>query len=312
MSATRFSRGRARRRAVDDLARAVARVLARRSTSGCSTAWGCRRTDGLRESLYRDVHRPRELRAVRRRGCRRSPRSRGSRRHARHRVELRGVARAPARAARRRRRVRRARDQRPRGHREARPARSTGSRWSAPAWTPERSAFVGDNPEFDVDPPAALGMFPVLIDRRGRHPSFARGPDPAPHRARRRPGGGVSDATRPRRRTAEIARAARAAGADPLVAPGVDRSPASASPTPSPPTAGAWPAPTGSTPAGSCARTSSDLAERDILLRDAEGGLVDFPAEREGRIVFLCWRLDEDELAFWHEQDSGFIGRRPL
>lgn len=31
-------------------------------------------------------------------------------------------------------------------------------------------AFVGDNPEFDVDPPAALGMFPVLIDRRGRHP----------------------------------------------------------------------------------------------------------------------------------------------
>ena len=31
-------------------------------------------------------------------------------------------------------------------------------------------AFVGDNPEFDVDPPAALGMFPVLIDRRERHP----------------------------------------------------------------------------------------------------------------------------------------------
>ena len=37
---------------------------------------------------------------------------------------------------------------------------------------PERSAFVGDSPEFDVDPPAALGMFPVLIDRRERHPSF--------------------------------------------------------------------------------------------------------------------------------------------
>lgn len=34
----------------------------------------------------------------------------------------------------------------------------------------ERAAFVGDNPEFDVVPPAALGMFPVLIDRRGRHP----------------------------------------------------------------------------------------------------------------------------------------------
>jgi putative hydrolase of the HAD superfamily len=37
----------------------------------------------------------------------------------------------------------------------------------------EQAAFVGDSPEFDVDPPAALGMFPVLIDRRERHPSFA-------------------------------------------------------------------------------------------------------------------------------------------
>ena len=56
----------------------------------------------------------------------------------------------------------------------------------------------------------------------------------------------------------------------------------------------------------------TDLAERNILLRDAEGGLVDFPSEREGRAVFLCWRADEERLAFWHEQDSGFIGRRPL
>jgi putative hydrolase of the HAD superfamily len=36
--------------------------------------------------------------------------------------------------------------------------------------TAGEAAFVGDNPEFDVDPPAALGMFPVLIDRRERHP----------------------------------------------------------------------------------------------------------------------------------------------
>jgi HAD superfamily hydrolase (TIGR01549 family) len=34
----------------------------------------------------------------------------------------------------------------------------------------EESAYVGDNPEFDVDPPAALGMFPVLVDRRERFP----------------------------------------------------------------------------------------------------------------------------------------------
>jgi FMN phosphatase YigB (HAD superfamily) len=37
----------------------------------------------------------------------------------------------------------------------------------------EESAYVGDNPEFDVDPPAALGMFPVLVDRRGRFPDHA-------------------------------------------------------------------------------------------------------------------------------------------
>ena len=38
---------------------------------------------------------------------------------------------------------------------------------------PEEAAFVGDSPEFDIDPPSALGMFPVLIDRRDRHPAFA-------------------------------------------------------------------------------------------------------------------------------------------
>lgn len=56
----------------------------------------------------------------------------------------------------------------------------------------------------------------------------------------------------------------------------------------------------------------TDLADREILLRDPERGLVDFPMEREGRIVFLCWRADEDHLGYWHEQDSGFLGRQPL
>jgi putative hydrolase of the HAD superfamily len=37
---------------------------------------------------------------------------------------------------------------------------------------PQDAAFVGDNPEFDIDPPASLGMFPVLIDRRGRHTDY--------------------------------------------------------------------------------------------------------------------------------------------
>jgi putative hydrolase of the HAD superfamily len=38
---------------------------------------------------------------------------------------------------------------------------------------PREAAFVGDSPEFDIDPPAAIGMYPVLIDRRDRHPGFA-------------------------------------------------------------------------------------------------------------------------------------------
>jgi hypothetical protein len=54
------------------------------------------------------------------------------------------------------------------------------------------------------------------------------------------------------------------------------------------------------------------LAARGILLRDPETGLVDFPAEREGRSVFLCWRLGEDEVAWFHEVRSGFGGRKPL
>lgn len=54
------------------------------------------------------------------------------------------------------------------------------------------------------------------------------------------------------------------------------------------------------------------LAERGILLRDPETGLVDFPGEVDGRGVFLCWRLGEDELAWYHEVDSGFSGRKPL
>jgi hypothetical protein len=54
------------------------------------------------------------------------------------------------------------------------------------------------------------------------------------------------------------------------------------------------------------------LGERGILLRDPETGLVDFPADREGRSVYLCWRLGEDRVSWYHEVTSGFAGRRPL
>lgn len=54
------------------------------------------------------------------------------------------------------------------------------------------------------------------------------------------------------------------------------------------------------------------LAERGILLRDPEVGLIDFPAERGGRPVFLCWRLGEDQVAWYHEANAGFGSRKPL
>jgi hypothetical protein len=59
-------------------------------------------------------------------------------------------------------------------------------------------------------------------------------------------------------------------------------------------------------------REMQGLAEDDIILRDADRGLVDFPAERDGREVFLCWRLGEERVGFWHDPDTGFAGRRPL
>jgi hypothetical protein len=48
-----------------------------------------------------------------------------------------------------------------------------------------------------------------------------------------------------------------------------------------------------------------------VQLRDAEMGLVDFPAERDGRRVWLCWRLADPRVAFWHPTDEGYATRRP-
>ena len=54
------------------------------------------------------------------------------------------------------------------------------------------------------------------------------------------------------------------------------------------------------------------LADHGIILRDPETGLVDFPAEREGRRVFLCWKLGEERVGWYHEATGGFGGRRRL
>ena len=54
------------------------------------------------------------------------------------------------------------------------------------------------------------------------------------------------------------------------------------------------------------------LANRGIMLRDPETGLIDFPAERDGLRVLLCWRLGEDQVAWYHDEHTGFSGRKPL
>jgi hypothetical protein len=54
------------------------------------------------------------------------------------------------------------------------------------------------------------------------------------------------------------------------------------------------------------------IDELGITLREIETGLVDFPALVTGRQVWLCWRLGEGDIDWWHELDEGFGGRRPL
>ena len=47
-------------------------------------------------------------------------------------------------------------------------------------------------------------------------------------------------------------------------------------------------------------------------IKSLEEGLLDFPSERDGEIVLLCWKLGEDEIEYWHGLDEGFAGRKPL
>ena len=54
------------------------------------------------------------------------------------------------------------------------------------------------------------------------------------------------------------------------------------------------------------------LVELDILLRDISSGLIDFPALVSGRPIWLCWRLGEDDINWWHEADRGFDERQRL
>lgn len=49
-----------------------------------------------------------------------------------------------------------------------------------------------------------------------------------------------------------------------------------------------------------------------VVVRDLEAGLVDFPTVRDGERAWLCWRLDDPDLAWWHTTREGYASRRPL
>ncbi len=54
------------------------------------------------------------------------------------------------------------------------------------------------------------------------------------------------------------------------------------------------------------------VLDTGVQVKDINTGLLDFPAWREGHEVYLCWKYGEGEIAFWHEIEAGFAGRRPI
>jgi hypothetical protein len=60
------------------------------------------------------------------------------------------------------------------------------------------------------------------------------------------------------------------------------------------------------------ARCVNAIHELGGVVKDADIGLLDFPAQVDGTEAFLCWRLGEEEIAYWHGIDEGFPGRKPL
>ena len=59
-------------------------------------------------------------------------------------------------------------------------------------------------------------------------------------------------------------------------------------------------------------QASKEIEDLGVLVKDFDQGLCDFPHKREGRLVYLCWKLDEEEVGWWHDLDAGFAGRQPL
>jgi hypothetical protein len=54
------------------------------------------------------------------------------------------------------------------------------------------------------------------------------------------------------------------------------------------------------------------LEATGVVIKDVEQGLLDFPSKRFDEEVWLCWKIEESEIRFWHAKDEGFTGRKPL
>lgn len=77
-------------------------------------------------------------------------------------------------------------------------------------------------------------------------------------------------------------------------------------------TGGSWPGRRHAAAAVTLLLTLEELDRHDIVVRDADRGLVDFPALRDGEEVYLCWLVGEPEVGHWHRLEAGFPGRLPL
>ena len=58
--------------------------------------------------------------------------------------------------------------------------------------------------------------------------------------------------------------------------------------------------------------TLAEIDEIGVQVKDLEQGLLDFPCVMDGRTVLLCWKLGEKEIGFWHTEEDGYAGRKPL
>lgn len=54
------------------------------------------------------------------------------------------------------------------------------------------------------------------------------------------------------------------------------------------------------------------LYELGVQVKDVDTGLLDFPSERDGAPVLLCWRVGEQAIEYWHGVDEGFARRKPV